>query len=159
MTGWSIYTSSVTNTVPGTITASGQYIDDTSTTTGYWSYYPVTFTTDHIYYESMDTKVDSLGAGAVSLAIRNSSGTITQRVDATTANSIFTRYSIRAAAGSLDSYVQLGTGSTSVATTYIKNIILIDLTTTFGDGNEPSQAWCDANLSYFDGTQDLNLSP
>lgn len=32
------------------------------------------------------------------------------------------------------------------------DFILIDLTTTFGAGNEPSQEWCDKHIDYFDGT-------
>ena len=30
-----------------------------------------------------------------------------------------------------------------------RNILLIDLTACFGFGNEPNQAWCDANIPYF----------
>lgn len=32
------------------------------------------------------------------------------------------------------------------------SVILIDLTETFGAGNEPDKAWCDTHLNYFDGT-------
>lgn len=35
---------------------------------------------------------------------------------------------------------------------YIDDIILIDLTETFGSGNEPDKEWCDNHIVYFDGT-------
>lgn len=37
-------------------------------------------------------------------------------------------------------------------------LMIVDLTEAFGAGNEPNQAWCDANIPYFDGTYELNLS-
>ncbi len=42
---------------------------------------------------------------------------------------------------------------------YADGGILIDLTATFGSGNEPTQTWCDANLDYFDGSQNMYLTP
>ena len=35
---------------------------------------------------------------------------------------------------------------------YFDSFLLIDLTETFGVGNEPELDWCDENISYFDGT-------
>ena len=35
------------------------------------------------------------------------------------------------------------------ASTWLDGLMLIDLTADFGAGNEPDQAWCDANLPYF----------
>lgn len=37
-------------------------------------------------------------------------------------------------------------------TIYFDDTLLIDLTAAFGSGNEPSKEWCDANISYFEGT-------
>lgn len=34
-------------------------------------------------------------------------------------------------------------------TFYCANVLLVDLTACFGFGNEPDQAWCDANIPYF----------
>ena len=34
----------------------------------------------------------------------------------------------------------------------IDDILVIDLTATFGSGNEPDLSWCDANLKYFEDT-------
>lgn len=38
---------------------------------------------------------------------------------------------------------------------YIDDAILIDLTTAFGAGNEPTQEWCDANIEYFAGNKTI----
>ncbi len=35
---------------------------------------------------------------------------------------------------------------------YLDSIIVIDLTATFGSGNEPDKEWCDKHINYFDGT-------
>ena len=35
---------------------------------------------------------------------------------------------------------------------YIDSVVLIDLTATFGSGNEPDKEWCDKHINYFDGT-------
>lgn len=36
------------------------------------------------------------------------------------------------------------------------NVLVVDLTETFGAGNEPTKEWCDANISWFDGTTIIN---
>lgn len=40
----------------------------------------------------------------------------------------------------------------STTPSYIDSVALIDLTTTFGAGNEPDKDWCDRHINYFDGT-------
>ena len=35
---------------------------------------------------------------------------------------------------------------------YYDGFLCINLTETFGAGNEPTKEWCDKNISYFDGT-------
>lgn len=40
---------------------------------------------------------------------------------------------------------------------YGDGVLLVDLTATFGAGNEPTKEWCDKNLDYFDGTKTFNL--
>jgi len=42
----------------------------------------------------------------------------------------------------------LGSWSTAISQYYYDDVFLIDLTATFGAGNEPTKAWCDANLNY-----------
>lgn len=45
-----------------------------------------------------------------------------------------------------------------VSETYViyNNVLVVDLTETFGAGNEPTKEWCDANISWFDGTTIIN---
>ena len=38
---------------------------------------------------------------------------------------------------------------------YFDDVIFIDLTETFGAGNEPSQDWCDKHINYFEGTSTI----
>lgn len=39
---------------------------------------------------------------------------------------------------------------------YLDNMMLIDLTETFGAGYEPSKKWCDENIPFFEGTLEIN---
>lgn len=41
--------------------------------------------------------------------------------------------------------------------TYFDQMMLVDLTAAFGAGNEPTVAWCNENISYFDGTKSLSM--
>lgn len=43
---------------------------------------------------------------------------------------------------------------TTGSTLYVSNLVLVDLTATFGVGAEPDQAWCDANLDFNDTAYD-----
>lgn len=45
------------------------------------------------------------------------------------------------------------------AACYRKELLIVDLTETFGVGNEPDKAWCDANIPYFTGTAYLAEQP
>lgn len=35
---------------------------------------------------------------------------------------------------------------------YFDGLVIVDLTETFGAGNEPDKNWCDKNINYFEGT-------
>lgn len=35
---------------------------------------------------------------------------------------------------------------------YFDGLLVIDLTATFGTGNEPDKEWCDNHIDYFNGT-------
>lgn len=37
----------------------------------------------------------------------------------------------------------------------VDDVLVVDLTETFGAGNEPSKEWCDQNISYFDGASTI----
>lgn len=45
------------------------------------------------------------------------------------------------------------------ATTYRKELLIVDLTEAYGGGNEPDKAWCDANIPYFANYIDLAENP
>lgn len=43
-------------------------------------------------------------------------------------------------------------------TIYFDGAMLVDLTDAFGAGKEPTQAWCDANIPYFEGIRILDIA-
>lgn len=45
----------------------------------------------------------------------------------------------------------------ATADTWIDGLMLIDLTETFGVGNEPTKDWCDTNIPYFDGINAIKI--
>ena len=38
---------------------------------------------------------------------------------------------------------------------YFDGLLFIDLTETFGEGNEPDKEWCDNHIDYFDGSSTI----
>jgi len=57
------------------------------------------------------------------------------------------------------SYYRLGLWSPAALTkniAYFDDIVFIDLTETFGVGNEPSKEWCDEHIEWFEGTTKIN---
>ena len=47
---------------------------------------------------------------------------------------------------------QGNTNNTSGSIFHFDGLLVIDLTATFGKGNEPDKEWCDNHINYFDGT-------
>lgn len=43
------------------------------------------------------------------------------------------------------------------ADTWIDGVMIVDLTETFGTGNEPTQNWCDINIPYFEKTTTIKI--
>ena len=41
---------------------------------------------------------------------------------------------------------------------YVDEVMIVDLTETFGAGNEPTKEWCDENINYFEGTTIIEAS-
>jgi len=75
----------------------------------------------------------------------------------------WTRYSQVIANSSIyvDTYYRfgpylMGINESASVIGYIDDIIVIDLTETFGAGNEPSKEWCDENIEWFEGTTKIN---
>lgn len=74
----------------------------------------------------------------------NTSGQVSTLI---TAASIVNGFDFAATAYSLGgSWIEVG------------NVLIIDLTAAFGAGSEPSQAWCDSNLTYFDGSRQFTIN-
>ena len=49
--------------------------------------------------------------------------------------------------------------SVTTGNIWLDGVMLIDLTATYGEGNEPTKEWCDANIPFFEGTHAVpNLS-
>ena len=42
---------------------------------------------------------------------------------------------------------------------YVDEVMIVDLTETFGAGNEPTKEWCDENINYFEGTTIIKAEP
>ena len=42
--------------------------------------------------------------------------------------------------------------NTSGSVFHFDGLLAVDLTSTFGSGNEPDKKWCDNHINYFDGT-------
>ena len=47
--------------------------------------------------------------------------------------------------------------SSAAGKMWYDGLMIIDLTEAFGEGNEPTKAWCDANIPYFTGTKEFNF--
>ena len=59
----------------------------------------------------------------------------------------------RASFSSSSAQLRLDYNNNNAATTvWYDGLVLIDLTASFGAGNEPNKAWCDANIPFFTGT-------
>lgn len=53
-------------------------------------------------------------------------------------------------------YIRLDNDNNGIDTpSYFDGYICVNLTESFGAGNEPSKEWCDENISYFDGTSTI----
>lgn len=52
-------------------------------------------------------------------------------------------------------FIQVGSNSTTDS--YIDDILVLNLTKTFGAGQEPSLAWCENNIKYFNSMSTLTL--
>lgn len=48
-------------------------------------------------------------------------------------------------------FVQIGVSSSNSAEAFVDDIVVVNLTKIFGSGKEPSLAWCNTNIKYFNG--------
>lgn len=147
-------TSNATYTVSGFVA--------TVTSTGNWAslYRDVDTTNGHIYYARIRVKyattTSHYGAMLAFKTRSNLGGSSTASVRATKFDGTWQSISVRTTLNYADARVLLYNPYTGSGTA-MKNFtvqwnqpLLIDLTACFGAGNEPTQAWCDSNISFFD---------
>ncbi len=85
------------------------------------------------------------------VAAINDSGNI---ADDTTTWTKISIYGTNASSNVLNTLLY-GSSSNFVESMYTEwdNVLTIDLTETFGEGNEPTKEWCDANIEWFEGSK------
>ena len=111
----------------------------------------ITIPNGHIVYASCKAKLTAYTTGSLGVSIRNyvdlSDVGANGNVNTSTLNSwqsVSTRYTV------INGGVRVIAGSYTTPTLsgFVDNVLLVDLTETFGSGNEPTQSWCDANLTF-----------
>ena len=129
---------------------------------GAWTarYYNIGNKNNHIFYFSCYTKVKNFGGGTVGLYFghRDKNAADAWQFDKTIFTTQLNTWEKSSGCYKIpDESISDGTaifafGDTSIAGNqeyYLDDCLLIDLTACFGFGNEPDQAWCDANIPYF----------
>lgn len=124
------------------------YINDTSTTTGsLWNRFNYDFQINHKFYLYAMTKGSS-GSIYIGLTKDGATKNLMWEIKATTNNWIRNDNIINLVDTS--NLYQIGSSLAGTATFYIDDLMLIDLTDTFGAGKEPELDWCKKHISYFD---------
>lgn len=129
------------------------YIFDDSNSIRNWSTQAPSLNQNHKYYLSSYVKYESgSDIGYVGLMYGGA-----YRALAYTVNSTYKEWTKLSLVNALqdETTMQVGTPGGNIASYYIDDIILIDLTETFGSGNEPSKEWCDQNIKWFNGSKEI----
>lgn len=105
----------------------------------------------HIYYYFSYVYLDSYTSGRTTIMYIDNTGQI--NFDSTKTGS-WIKYSNRTTSWINNLDIRLGHvyATTIDWNAYFDGFTIIDLTETFGSGNEPDKEWCDRNIDYFDGT-------
>ena len=129
------------------------YIFDDSKTKRNWSTISLSLKPNHKYYLSSFVKYESGNdVGYIGLMYGGSYRDLAYTVNST--HNQWTRLSTVNILQDEDT-LQVGTQGYRTASYYIDDIILIDLTETFGSGNEPTKEWCDQNIDWFEGSKNI----
>lgn len=148
----------------------GIYVNDESTSIGYWfNYdfvasdgYSTSLNPNHTYYASIECKLSS---GYLIFGFNNSfhkgnrvngvnaiGGAFSKVLDTFSKVSVQGKPSKSAENATYESdymdSLQFGSGMDYLSKFYIRNLMILDLTEIFGEGNEPTQEWCDANINF-----------
>ena len=125
------------------------YIKDTSASENYWQYQYFKTNIGNKIYVTLNTNILS---GVYNIAVsKNSSGSLNEFNESLALSSDFTKYSKVYSATASEEYLQLGSSISNVSEGYIDDVMIVDLTESYGSGNEPSIDELN-NLEYFDGT-------
>ena len=114
---------------------------------------------NHVFYISGYTRVDKLTDGYVlqELHVPDHSTWNIGSWYYWKSNSQWERQSIYGISTSNFSVMRLGVWENTDTILYYDDFMIIDLTTTFGSGNEPNKEWCDKHINYFDGTATIYM--
>lgn len=99
---------------------------------------------NHKYYVSLYAYNPSETSSNVNFDIGNAGYSTSANINV---NSGWTKLSLIYPSDGVNRNIAVNYTATN-AVTYIDGVSIIDLTATFGVGNEPDKAWCDANLDY-----------
>lgn len=124
-------------------------------------------TIGHKYYASCYQKRVQGSVDNVSTALqyRNDSSSALKQVNLVNVSydetSTFYKYSVLHTLEDIANFAKLSfelrqEGTAEIVEQYMDGVCLVDLTETFGAGNEPSKEWCDANISFFEGWGIIN---
>lgn len=111
---------------------------------------PITWTNGHKYYYFLSARNPSSTACTVVSDIYGKGGGIIFSIKSSDLWKKGSSYYSANFNGSNNISVHYGECSIN---TYVDGVGVIDLTAAFGSGNEPTKAWCDENIDYFDGSK------
>lgn len=121
----------------------------------------LTIPINHFYYMSVYYKKS--GGGRSQYGLRNQGLNISSSLPVITADTdTWTRVStVMKNTTTTDKFNFLVSGEAGTLNTemivYFDDCVVVDLTACFGFGNEPNQAWCDANIPYFASEMTISL--
>lgn len=110
----------------------------------------ISVVTTHVYYARAFIKceVPYIGSNYFGLDLINiSNSSETQSISATSRWQLISCIATVTSTSNTTTQFSLSAQTSGTDYNYIKNMALYDLTEHFGAGNEPTRAWCDANIS------------
>ncbi len=135
-------------------------------------YQTYTFEAGHIYYYKIDHKLVTNTTGTYTLEFKVRTASTQNLPTSLTTTELSSGWVKKSVVVDTDDYSDMtyfemthgrwqsaaSAGMEGSFLAYADGALLVDLTKTFGAGNEPTQTWCDANLDYFDGSTNLYLN-
>ena len=97
---------------------------------------------------------DKLTGGSYGMLLEELEG---EYIDTTVSDGFIRKGLISVVGDDPEIFATVGIASNAEGSAYVDNIVVINLTKTFGAGNEPDLAWCNANIEYFEGTTSITV--